>query len=365
MTKTFWLVWGAMLSTSLLAQQATNVPAAGPMAPAQSSDAATAKESPAAANKQSAAKRKAAAAMLRTVPLVAGPARVVANNVNVRGQARLRSEVVTRLTNGQPVTVIEEVLLKKSAADEPSAWAKILLPPGAKAFVNGLYLDSNKAVKASRLNVRSGPGENYSVIGQLLKGDAVHELGTTGDWTQIEPPTNSYAFVAAQYLEQQPTEVISAAPSTPDETTPTEPEPTPATVTEPPIVATAPGDLQAPSNAPPAVVDAPPAVVDADTNVVQDPNMVPEEPPVEEPPPPRIVQREGFVRATTSIQAPTDYELVSTDTGRRINYLFTPSPQLDLSRYKGLRIVVTGEESLDRRWKATPLITIQKIIVIE
>src|SRR5437016_13606008 len=39
------------------------------------------------------AKKKDAAAQLRTVPLMAGPAVVIASNVNVRGQAKLKSEV--------------------------------------------------------------------------------------------------------------------------------------------------------------------------------------------------------------------------------------------------------------------------------
>jgi hypothetical protein len=86
---------------------------------------------------------------------------------------------------------------------------------------------------------------------------------------------------------------------------------------------------------------------------------------VEEPPPKRIVQREGFVRGTTSIQAPTRFELVSVDTHRTINYLYTTSPELDLSRYKGLRIIVTGEEGLDERWLNTPVITIERILLAD
>jgi hypothetical protein len=47
-----------------------------------------------------------------------------------------------------------------------------------------------------------------------------------------------------------------------------------------------------------------------------------------------------------------------------INYLYTTSPTLDLSRYVNMRIIVTGEEGLDARWKDTPLINIQSIQVI-
>ena len=77
------------------------------------------------------------------------------------------------------------------------------------------------------------------------------------------------------------------------------------------------------------------------------------------------VQREGIVRGTISIQAPTKFELVSPDNHRTINYLHTTSVNLDLRRYKGLRIIVTGEEGLDERWRNTPVITIQRIQVIE
>jgi len=85
----------------------------------------------------------------------------------------------------------------------------------------------------------------------------------------------------------------------------------------------------------------------------------------EQPPPKRIVQREGIVRPTWSIQAPTPFALVSLDTGETINYLYTTSTNLNLKRYKGLRIIVTGEEGLDARWRNTPVITIQRIHVVE
>ena len=89
------------------------------------------------------------------------------------------------------------------------------------------------------------------------------------------------------------------------------------------------------------------------------------EPMEEEPPPPRIVQREGIVRGMTSIQAPSKFVLISPENGERIDYLYTTSKELDLRRYKGLRIIVTGEEGLDERWGNTPVITIQKIQVVE
>jgi uncharacterized protein YgiM (DUF1202 family) len=284
---------------------------------------------------------------LKTVPLLAGPAVVVASNVNVRGQAKLKSEVVTRITKGQSVTVLEEIVRNNSGPDEPSAWAKIALPPGAHVWINSSFINTtNNTVLPKKLNVRSGAGENYSVIGLMQRGDALKTVTTKGDWTEIEPPASAYGFVAAQYLKQE------AAAPTPPPPAPPEPPPTPTTVAVAPPMAPPPTEAPA---LPPAAE--PPAMLPA-------PTPVPTEPVVEEPPPPRIVEREGIVRGMTSIQAPSRFVLVSPENGKDIDYLFTTAKDLDLRRYKGLRIIVRGEESLDERWGNIPVITIQKIQVV-
>jgi SH3-like domain-containing protein len=413
MKKNCWLILGAMLSTSLLAQQATNpapsapieTPAAAPaatLAPtAAKTNAPAAKKGKKKAGKKKAekapqkkvvAKKKEAVAELKTVPLVPGPAEVAATHVNVRGQPKIKSEVLTRLTKGQAVTVIEEIVRNNSGPDEPSAWAKIVLPPGTHVWVSRMYLNTgNETVKARKLNLRSGPGENYSVIGRLQGGEAVKQVTTKGDWTEIEAPTNAYAFVAAQYLKQE-----EGKPATPA-TTPTAPAPAPATVAAvppaaqplaaapvvpapaampnepapaPTTVAAAPAVAPPPTAAPvvPAPTPPPATAEPAPTPapaVTPPPQTLVDAPLPDEPPPPRIVQHEGIVRGMTSIQAPSKFVLISPEDGRNIDYLFTTSKELDLRRYKGLRIIVTGEEGLDERWPNMPVLTIQKIQVVE
>jgi uncharacterized protein YraI len=411
MKKNCWLILGVMLSTSLLAQQATNpapsapieTPAAAPaatLAPAAAKTNAPAaktgkkkagkKKAEKAPQKKAVAKKKEVVAELKTVPLVPGPAEVVATHVNVRGQPKLNSEVLTRLTKGQSVTVIEEIVRNNSGPEEPSAWAKIVLPTGAHVWVNSMYINtSNGTVRAKKLNLRGGPGENYSVVGRLQSGDAVKAVTTKGDWTEIEAPTNAYAFVAAQYLKQEagkpaapvapPTEPApapaavavvppaatppTAAPAMPAPTpTPTEPAPTPTTVAAVPPVAPPPTEAPAVPAPEPAPTVAAPAPTPTPA-VTTPPPTVEEMPSPDEPPPPRIVQREGIVRGMTSIQAPSKFVLISPQDGRNIDYLFTSSKELDLRRYKGLRIIVTGEEGLDERWPNTPVLTIQKILL--
>src|SRR5712671_2409525 len=126
MSKTYLLIFTALVSTSLLAQTVTNPPAAAPI----ESNAGSTTNAPAkkAAKKKAVARKKAPTTRIVTVPLNPGPAVCEANNVNLRGQAKLKSEVVGKLTKGQQVTVLEEVQLKNSGPDEPSAWAKIVLP---------------------------------------------------------------------------------------------------------------------------------------------------------------------------------------------------------------------------------------------
>jgi uncharacterized protein YgiM (DUF1202 family) len=339
MKMNFLLIVGVMLSTAVLADQSTVTPAATAKTNA-THKATTTKRT---ATRSAAAK---AAAEIRSVPLVAGPAVVSVGRgpVNVRGKAGLAGEVITRMTNGEPVTVIEEVTLKNSKPDEPSAWAKIVLPDKAHAWVKSSYIDPvSKTVTAkTALNLRGGPGENYSVLGTLTPGESVKEIQTKGGWTQIENTPNTYAFMAAQYLKQE-TMVASATTTTPIEPTTTN------TITETPIVTPATNEIGM-------------ANMTSTTNNETPTTM---EPVAEEPPPQRIVSHEGVVHYSGSIQAPTRFQLVSPETHKPINYLYTTSTNLDLNRYKGLHIIVTGEEGLDERWRNTPVITIHRIQVLD
>lgn len=375
MKKNLWTIFAAALTTSLLAQDASNTtpvlqapppepaPMVAPAAPSPEPAAETveaptntAPAAPKATKKKKATRKRTthrtaahrASPELKTVPLVPGPAVVSANHVNVRSKAGLVGEVVTRMTNGEPVTVVEEVHLKKSGPEEPSAWAKILLPPDTHVWIKSSLLDPNNAVAVHRVNLRAGPSESYGVVGTLEKGDSVQTIETKGDWTQIQAPTNAYAFMAAQYLKQGEEVAMANTPA---------PAPTPEVVTPeaaPEMAQVAPAPAESPmtmdTNAPAMAMGTPPEAAPAET---------------QEPPPPRIVEHEGIVRSVFSIQAPTKYEIVSPDTHQPVDFLYTTSTNLDLSRYKGMHIIVTGEESLDDRWKNTPVITIRAIKVLE
>ncbi|HEX4646978.1 MAG TPA: SH3 domain-containing protein [Verrucomicrobiae bacterium] len=375
------LILAAMLSTTLAAQTVTNTtsptllpqppisttPAAAPAAvPPPALDAAPTPadtNQPAAKPVKSAKKKKnaattakkkakpAAGANLEITVAPNEPAVAKQDHVNVRAQAHINSEVVTHLKRGDTVTVLDIVTIKPKT-DEPAKWAKIALPADTHAWVNTSFLDTNKTVVPTKLNVRSGPGENFSVMGTLHKGDAVKDLSTKGEWTEIEAPTNAYAFVAAHLLarkEATTAPVVEPAPTPPPPVTSvvTNPLPTVPPATETPIAAAPPAN-------PPTLLPQP---------IVTTP--APVAPPVEEPAAPRVVQREGVVSGTVSIQAPTHFQLESLDTHKVIDYMYTTSTNLLLQRYRGMTVLVTGEEGLDERWPNTPVITIERIQVVQ
>jgi hypothetical protein len=334
--------------------------------------------------------------------------------INVRGQPTFMGEVITQLKQGEKVVILEEITSAKPKKDEPDKWARIQMPANTPVWVNAMFIDpETKAVKPSRLNLRGGPGENYSVVGRLQRGDQVKEIRTVNDWMEIETPPGAYAFVAAHLLDKEPaaapppatatTPII--APTEPPPTTPAQPPVATPPVTTPPTVAAQPTTEPIPPpvsvterNVPPdfdvpKVVDqttiktepTPAPLLTTPTNQPTPPSVA--LPPIQPPPaeaaktdtpatpetlPKRIVRREGMVRGTVSIQAPTYFELVASDNNRVMNYLHLSPDMLSkletslqgFKDYVGREVVVTGEEAIDPRWPNTPVIEVETLKLV-
>jgi hypothetical protein len=362
-----WLILGMAMATGALAQDNTNTlpPIPAPIVSPAAEVAPTTTETNAPGvkmpkHKKHLAAPKRAALDEPTVALVAGPAEVDASDVNVRGQAGLKGEVVAKLNKGDTVTVLSQINLDKHEVGEPAQWAKIALPVSTHVWVSSKFIDeATKTVSSKKLNLRAGPGENFSVLGVIPHGTAVNAITTKGDWTQIDPPADSYAFVAAMFLKQAAPGNLAANPAPSTETTPPASAPTETSMPAPtptPVAETPPVVTQPPVTAPPATGSNPSALMVTDNNAASmtGANL-----------PPRIVSHEGVVGPVASLISPTAYELYDPDTRAEINFLYTTSTNLDIGRYNGMRIVVTGEESIAERWTNTPLLTIQRIIVLE
>jgi uncharacterized protein YgiM (DUF1202 family) len=361
MKKKYGVILAAMLATGAIAQTATNsappplpepsgaaAPAAAPAPPPPMPAESAATNAP--ATKKSVKKKKAkrpaivepaGAPFLKDETAVARQ-----SNVNVRAQSHINSEVVFHLQKGDSVTVLSEVTLAHPKADEPSRWVQIMLPPSTPVWVSGKYLDASSAVTSKKLNVRSGPGENYSVVGELQKGDTVKNIHEKEGWVQIEAPTNAFGFVAAHLLahKETPPPPVDLTMANPPAAVPTPVNGGSALMIQP-ASGTPGGGTTSENSAPAPPVPAPAAETGG----------VPTE---------RVVSREGSVGDTVSVQAPTYFQLESLDDGKVIDYLYTTSPNLVLEHWRGKKVLVQGVESLDERWPATPVLTIQKIQIV-
>ncbi|HXC35461.1 MAG TPA: SH3 domain-containing protein [Candidatus Acidoferrales bacterium] len=348
MMKTIWTILGTLMAASLFAQNNPNTlpavpppvssPAAETPPPATPAPAPSTTATPPVKHikKHHLVKHKAAAAPAKeepTVTLSPGPAQVGAGELTVRGQAGLKGEAVAHLTKGETVNVLEQINLSHHAAGEPSQWAKISYPTNGHVWVMAKFVKDG-TVSTKKLNLRAGPGENFSVVGVIDQGAPVNQIETKGGWMKIDPPSSAYAFVAAKFLTQEamPPGAVAANPETPEST------PTPTQVQPPPQMAMTPP----PQPAPPVNVP-PPA---------------PPQPTV------RIVQHEGVVGGVGSVIAPTAYKLYDPKTMLDIDFLYPTSPDQDLSKLVDSRVIVTGEEGVDARWPNIPVIAIQNIQIL-
>src|SRR5437016_4615832 len=137
----YWLILAATLSAGFAAESAWADDQPGPAPGSTNLSATPAPEKPGKKKKTAVTKKipappkkwTAAAEPAKPVPLVKGPAVVNEKNpssVNVRAQAALNSEVITRLKKGERVNVLE-IVEKKAKENEVSKWAKVSLPTNA------------------------------------------------------------------------------------------------------------------------------------------------------------------------------------------------------------------------------------------
>lgn len=77
---------------------------------------------------------------------------------------------------------------------------------GTTGYVHGDYVDTytesntiTKVVTATNLNVRSGAGTNYSVIGSLKNGTSVSVISESNGWSKINY-NGKVGYVSSQYL---------------------------------------------------------------------------------------------------------------------------------------------------------------------
>lgn len=141
----------------------------------------------------------------------------VSSSLNVRSEDSTSGSVIASLKNGEKVQIIEK---------KDNGWSKVKTESGKIGWVSSKYLvntpsnsgntssqnDSSsqnnstassgkvKVTTSSGLNVRKGPGTNYSIIGSLSGGSVVEVKEKSGGWVKVVLPNGSTGWVSGQYV---------------------------------------------------------------------------------------------------------------------------------------------------------------------
>ena len=127
-----------------------------------------------------------------------GTTMVATANVNVRTGPGTNYSILGSLTKGTTITKV----------GTSGSWTKVVFN-GSYAYVSSAYLSvysggsssstDTTMVATANVNVRSGPGTNYSILGFLTKGTTITKTGTSGSWTKVVYK-GSTAYVHSAYL---------------------------------------------------------------------------------------------------------------------------------------------------------------------
>lgn len=137
-----------------------------------------------------------AALTFGTAALDAGTVHV-GTKLNVRAAPSTTSSVKTTLQNGNMIMLLSA----------ENGWWRVEYAPDAFGYVSSNYVTAMGYPSATvqtaggRLNVRSGPGTSYSVVGSLARGENVVVLGTYGNFSKILYDGNRTGYVSSAYLK--------------------------------------------------------------------------------------------------------------------------------------------------------------------
>lgn len=142
---------------------------------------------------------------------------VTADTLNVRSTPGSNDEVLFTVEKGEKVLILET----------SNGWHKIKNSEDKEGWVSSMYISitsdtkgaskatsyEQKVVNTNGLNVRSGAGTSYRVIGSLNKGSKVDIISESNGWSKIDF-NGRIGYVSTQYLDD-------TKPSYPNKTTKT------------------------------------------------------------------------------------------------------------------------------------------------
>ncbi len=106
-------------------------------------------------------------------------AEVTATSLNVRSENNTSSTVVSKISSGQEVSVV----------DTKDGWYKIKLDNGKEGWISGEYAKVKSlvgSVNGDNVNLRQGMSTESPSLGTLKKGTEIKIVDKSGDWYNVE-----------------------------------------------------------------------------------------------------------------------------------------------------------------------------------
>ena len=138
---------------------------------------------------------------LLAAPCFAGDllARVTTDRVNLRARPDMSAEVVAQVNAEDRLSVVSL----------ENDWVQVVPPDSVDVWAHRDFVkDGASTVKT--LNLRAGPGINYSIVGSLGRGDPVPVRGQFGEWLKVAPAS------ASLWVSRELVEIVSPVPGPPD-----------------------------------------------------------------------------------------------------------------------------------------------------
>ncbi|HOL16976.1 MAG TPA: N-acetylmuramoyl-L-alanine amidase [Bacillota bacterium] len=114
--------------------------------------------------------------------------------LHVRSGPGTNYGIVNRLSRNTAVAVLQE----------QNSWLRVILPGGSQGWIAGWYTAVAEckgyvAVTASLLNLRSGPGTGYAIVGQMPQGETVAVLARQSGWLKVARLNGAMGWASEMY----------------------------------------------------------------------------------------------------------------------------------------------------------------------
>ncbi|MGA1795965.1 MAG: SH3 domain-containing protein [bacterium] len=143
--------------------------------------------------------------LLTALMIMLGAAGVMAEKVFVSGQmVNIRSGPSTRHAIIRTARMGDELELLKSL----NGWARVILPDGETGWIHERLISSARQnppsetvyVIADKVNVRKGPGVNYSIVTSVKKNDELMQIKSLNGWVRVTLPDGTSGWITERYV---------------------------------------------------------------------------------------------------------------------------------------------------------------------